>query len=821
MSLQLPAYDPDQLPYILCGPIVRRLTRAQVSIWVALSNGSPVTLTVTRENSGATASTTVTPHRIGRHVWLAVLTVDGVDNGEFAAGGLYAYSLTSPGWTAQTRQPNWPDLSLPGKNLPNFLGMPDTLDEFIIFHGSCRRAKGDRRDGLAQGFGLMVEEPAQRPHLLIMSGDQIYADEVASVHMLVLQRIADDLIGIDEYGGIAPGAQKIFSCINTSAPTIPGAAKPKIAGRGPRCLDIGLTISEKDHLWTLAEFYGTYLTVWSDVLWPNPLPAFDGTAGDLVQYRDADGGGHGVNEAGWNLERYNLTNLLETMPKVRKLLANTPTLMIFDDHETTDDWNLDYLVCKAIYNDFDENQPGVARPQGARLVTNALLAYLLFQHWGNCPERFQTSNSPENKALAAALWQNDPNYHPVDRAETLFDSERALADLLGVPGLIPLMAQFPEEGFALRPTLDPTVTIRYDFRYGPAEGFPFHLVFLDERTVRHLPGYNRLDRPGRIVDWALDLMWPPPQGNEADLPTVLIAPAPVLGLHVIEHIIQPILALQEGGEREREYEGWSGHTPTFEHLLDRIHQWKQVIILSGDVHFGYTHTLSYCKPPGSPPSRAVQFVASSFKYVMANTLKLHILGDLTQKVGAVRRRTFYGYESLSEPQKVLLQSPPVAGSVLAYDSIGDLMLGRVVRHGMEAPAVLAEDVALAYAVTEGHQGQPGNFDMPDWTYTIEHVADERTSTLPAHIQDPIIAATNQASPWQGWDPVKSATMLKALRSSDLHQLGRIFTGMPVLARIRFSNGAGLLSKQELFIPAGNNETGGVTTTTVTEVNLGA
>jgi hypothetical protein len=147
------------------------------------------------------------------------------------------------------------------------------------------------------------------------------------------------------------------------------------------------------------------------------------------------------------------------------------------------------------------------------------------------------------------------------------------------------------------------------------------------------------------------------------------------------------------------------------------------------------------------------------------------------------------------------------------------MLGRVVRHAMEPPAVLAEDVALAYAATPTHNGQPSHFEMPDWTYTIEHVADERRVELRSHIQQPIAAAIDLSAPWLGWNPANSATMLKALRASDLHQLGRVFTGMPVLARISFSNATTLTSKQELFIPAGNNEAAGVTATTVTEVDL--
>lgn len=152
--------------------------------------------------------------------------------------------------------------------------------------------------------------------------------------------------------------------------------------------------------------------------------------------------------------------------------------------------------------------------------------------------------------------------------------------------------------------------VRYDYRLGPAEGYPLHLVFLDERTARQMPGP---DTPaGRIAPAALDLMWPAPQGTEADLPTLLVAPAPILGMYLLGHLLQPLVVVK-GGDREArleyEFETWSLWGPAFENVLAGIGQWRQVVILSGDVHFGYCKTLSYRRPHNAPvPARAVQFV---------------------------------------------------------------------------------------------------------------------------------------------------------------------------------------------------------------------
>lgn len=63
---------------------------------------------------------------------------------------------------------------------------------------------------------------------------------------------------------------------------------------------------------------------------------------------------------------------------MRKLLANIPTYMIFDDHDVTDDWN----ITGSWYDGVRES------PLGRRIVSNALAAYWAFQGWGNDPDNF-------------------------------------------------------------------------------------------------------------------------------------------------------------------------------------------------------------------------------------------------------------------------------------------------------------------------------------------------------------------------------------------------------------------------------------------------
>jgi hypothetical protein len=58
-------------------------------------------------------------------------------------------------------------------------------------------------------------------------------------------------------------------------------------------------------------------------------------------------------------------------------MANMATYLVFDDHEITDDWNLDWDWEKATNN-----------TMARRILANGLAAYWAFQGWGNDPNAF-------------------------------------------------------------------------------------------------------------------------------------------------------------------------------------------------------------------------------------------------------------------------------------------------------------------------------------------------------------------------------------------------------------------------------------------------
>lgn len=100
-----------------------------------------------------------------------------------------------------------------------------------------------------------------------------------------------------------------------------------------------------------------YLKVWIGPLYPN---------------RNKD------NEVKPDKNKDNLKILKQTLPKVRRALANISTLMIFDDHDVTDDWNLNPSWRDRVFTS----------PLGKAIVRNGMMAYALFQDWGNRADRY-------------------------------------------------------------------------------------------------------------------------------------------------------------------------------------------------------------------------------------------------------------------------------------------------------------------------------------------------------------------------------------------------------------------------------------------------
>lgn len=363
------------LPLLLAGPIVRRAETSGIWIWLATSqavtrvqpylhpfdkNGNPHPR---HAPGGAFVLADLGPDtfrcvRVGERLWVSLFRITP-KQGKFPTDVILGYTFSITTASGQTHLEKLVD------NLTRDLcyrpfPLPTLFlqsHEGHIAQASCRRpgaAGGDAFSDFDSWIRNWCESPKRRPAAFFLSGDQIYADDVAYALFESVRRLAPDVMGYDDYLpdvpylGVTrdlagPGLIKYTSSANekeTRKPVVNGAGFTTDDGQG--------------HLMSFGEFAAMYLLVWNPVLCQN--------------YKVEQN--YGIAAA----ETENLRNFTKRVAEARRVLANIPTYMSFDDHEITDDWNLD-----------DEWVDGTVNALARRVLTNGLAACWLFQAWGNEP----------------------------------------------------------------------------------------------------------------------------------------------------------------------------------------------------------------------------------------------------------------------------------------------------------------------------------------------------------------------------------------------------------------------------------------------------
>lgn len=379
------------LPTVLAGPIVRRATISSVWFWIALSKeiqGVSIRIIPYNERGQIHSALTseglkeiaVQPRlpiviRLGQNIWMALCEAVPLPGKYFPTDTILGYDLritTDEG--DRTKLSNLSDLNLQIAYdpfpLPTFIiGKKNTT----IVQGSCRRPGGPGEDAFGvfdKWMSKIAANAINRPASLILTGDQIYADDVAVPLFKAVHEIAADVFGYVEK---IPDVEKaeLVSVDKYSYKNSPDM-KHDYAGdtkfdqfmrdkewSGRRKLThrkeskIGFTTEDGEaHLLSFPEYAAMYMTVWNTEL--------------CKLYRVDDGSNN-------RLKDYH--NYVQA---ARRLMANCSTYMLCDDHEVTDDWNLDN-----IWRDKTKDNK-MAR----RIIGNALTAYWCFQAWGNDPEMF-------------------------------------------------------------------------------------------------------------------------------------------------------------------------------------------------------------------------------------------------------------------------------------------------------------------------------------------------------------------------------------------------------------------------------------------------
>src|SRR5262245_23649909 len=221
------------LPPVLAGPLVRRVEPRAVHLWIATSRKFAARAEVfqLRESKadrimmldhppsrakallGTAEGRNVTTVQLGSALFVTLLKA--VPKGKvFPTDELLFYDilldgkpLSDPGLGELFKHALDVDkLDHPGENSIVYPGAP--LPSFVIaselrhlLHGSCHKLHGDGADAFAYADERLretSEAPRNRPALLFLTGDQIYADDVADDLIDGITGLAEQLLGVDE-----------------------------------------------------------------------------------------------------------------------------------------------------------------------------------------------------------------------------------------------------------------------------------------------------------------------------------------------------------------------------------------------------------------------------------------------------------------------------------------------------------------------------------------------------------------------------------------------------------------------------------------------
>ncbi|MGO4997955.1 alkaline phosphatase D family protein [Oceanisphaera sp. W20_SRM_FM3] len=515
---------------ILAGPILRRASAERLVFWLASRTSLQFRLRFPLHGPLAADNQMHQEQlQVGDHCFIQLLDIQLAE--ALPNDTLIDYDLQ---WR-QTDQDPWcsiadwaPELCYGEAVFPQLV-IRSRID--AILHGSCRKPHHGASDGLVVADAWLAQrhtDPLERPALLMLSGDQIYADDVAGPMLTAIHQLITDLGLYPETleGALVANSEELFaSPLNyyRRSELLPrfegnrtlrkrffeGARKP-----------IFTTSSADNHLITLAEVLAMYLLVWSPIPW-QPLTEEQPRLSPERQEQ-------------YQLERERLVAFVGGLSAVRRLLAQVPTLMIFDDHDVTDDWNLTAAWEASAYG----------HPFSRRIIGNALAGYFICQGWGNNPDAFT-----DPMALLQA-WSQQPTAAQQD-------------------ALIEHLFNFTQWHYSL-----PTSP---------------KLLVLDTRTRRWRADTN-LEQPSGLMNWeALTELQSELLNHDS---VIIVSPTPVFGVKLIE-VIQKVFTWC-GKPLLVDAENWMTHKGTANVILNIFRHTRtpgNYVLLSGDVHYSFMYDI--------------------------------------------------------------------------------------------------------------------------------------------------------------------------------------------------------------------------------------
>lgn len=579
---------PFALPLILAGPIVRRATKRRVYLWLATSRplnepaATVVRMTLSGEFlDGKPIDDFVQDFAVitlGRRLFVYLFKLEG----KFPTGRVLGYEILEDDGHGlaisifdadDCRE----EISLKSFDVPTFVLQAPKDQRLHLLYGSCRKLHGPGMDMMAAAVDTLLRSGRKvdsRPHAILLGGDQIYADDVSDRLIRRIAELGRALIGFE----FVPGAGSILPYKLS-----PGARQSFVEN-----LAAFTSGHAGNHLITFGEYAATYILAWNPhpLLWPR-LPD------DSPEARGRDGA-----------------------RAARMVLANVPAYMIFDDHEVTDDWFLDIPWKDKVRS----------TSTGRRIISNGLAAYWAFQGLGNDPEQFESAERTEEfvKAITRLLLSNGRD--PGQELGKAYD--RAL------------WTDFNDWSY-VAPTSPPTIVL--NTRTRRASPRPI--------KATGLPGLDRL----LVLDWFRDhighrlwndrenkrlirLLERATQQGGVQRPLIIVAPTPVFGVSQIEWL-QKLPILTEVRPQWTDAESFGVNPTSVVDLITACAAFKPepLIILSGDVHYGFEMTVRAVIGEQAMP--ILQLCSSSLKNHPEGAL-LEALRELNHLMSKSKDATF-------------------------------------------------------------------------------------------------------------------------------------------------------------------------------------
>ncbi|WP_373000290.1 alkaline phosphatase D family protein [Marinobacter sp.] len=550
---------------VLAGPILRHTAPDSLVLWLATSEPAELTVRVFNGQESLldrpVTGSEIVRLRVGARAWLNLLAITPDTPLPRDSRLEYDIGLTRAGSDNPIWIRDWaPHLCPEGKERPGFT-LKSKLDR--ILHGSCRRPHHPARDGLVRVDEELqhAEQLEEVPALLLMTGDQVYADDVAGPMLHAIQCVIHQLgLYQETLEGAAFSNSRDLTSVTTAYyhrdELLPESEfNEDLTERffGGVRKPVFTTANAGNHLISFAEVIAMYLLVWSPEPWPlvtatEPVNDPD----DLARYRK---------------EQATIDDFRRSLPQAARAMANVPVYMIFDDHDVTDDWNLSALWETTAYE----------HPFSRRIIGNALLGYLLCQGWGNQPENFREL---------------------IKHCQTLFEPENGQFDLdkATQDDLIDRLFHFQHWHYSL-----PTSP---------------RLVVLDTRTHRWR-SERRRSHPSGLMDWeSLTDFQHEIMGEDA---VVVVSPAPIFGVKLIE-MIQRVFTFC-GKPLLVDAENWMAHRGAASVLLNIFghpRTPRHFVILSGDVHYSFAYDVRLRHEQNGP--HVWQITSSGIKNQFPNSL---------------------------------------------------------------------------------------------------------------------------------------------------------------------------------------------------------